>query len=208
MKLTMMILLASAFAWGSVVAPPCVATPNVTTIAACSVGNITNSRFTVTFSGFSSAMIGLAGVEMVDGGEQLDFTVTTDPGVVLSPGPWIRLQYDVATPGKMMDGVSLSNWDSEGTWIYEGICTGEYDKGGSCIGGDKIGLVKAGPGMMDSISIPHESHLSLLKTIAFGDAWSKNFSNSVTEAPEPVSLSMMGLGLIGLGLVKFKKRKG
>lgn len=190
---------------------PCAGIPDVTTLTggnSCVVGDQTYSNFVVASQDtLVSVVIGMVSSEVIGKSDQIDFHIQTNPDEVMGhEGAWVTMEYEVTSSTDAMSGLILSNTDGVGVWIYDTACTGLI-QGNNCYG-DILGQTHAGPGVLGATATFTNEVMDMheQKFIAFGDANIHNFSNAVTEAPEPITTALFGGGLLLVGL--FKRKKG
>jgi hypothetical protein len=167
------------------------------------------SNFVVSASaGFTGSTVGISSLlTNVTAGEiNLVFQIANAP-VTATSGDVI-LTYEV-TGG--INGVDLQFQATPGTGgggvkITEQACTTAF-VGGSCpITSTTLAnyfLTSTGATVTGSASFPLTQTVWIQKDITYTNAAMSQFENSqATPVPEPVTLSMVGLGLMGLGLMR------
>lgn len=182
----------------------CFPVADVTTINECTLNVYTVSHFGETHStDFVSALIGLAGAEMIGPAATLHFTVTTDPATInrQPDSTWVNLSYRVDTSGSPMDFADLQLTVGSGVVIFETICASDPAANyGACPQPDVLtSMVSWGQYSWAGFSRP-ESTVWVDKFIQFDDASVHAFDNGIGSAPEPGTwLLVGGMLLIGVG---------
>ena len=197
-------LLALALAAGVVSAAPCLATgQDVKTIGSCTIGVLTFSNFDWSLASGSGGPVALSGLIPSNG---LNFTPN------MNGAGDLHFTFSVsAAPGNVITAF-LTNNGLGGTFVQEKVCSAPFTNpqlNGTCAAttlanfGAASGVTTSG-----NLSTP-QSTIWVWKDI-FSDAsghltsFDQSFS-STTVTPEPMTLSMMGAGLLALGLVRRKK---
>jgi hypothetical protein len=193
--------------------PACVApTADVTTIGSCQAGNLVFSNFGVSSvpTGMTVALSGIsASSTSVDLSFQISgfsFTLPTNPS------PDLRLVYEVTG---LTTGVDNSFAGSPGTSIVETVCdsAGVTAGGGLCVGKVIAQLVDNSTLSPQSVTfLNSQSNIWIIKDITASASVTglvsvSDITNShETVVPEPATLSMMGLGLLGLGMIGRRRK--
>ena len=114
------------------------------------------------------------------------------------PGQDINLQYEIS-PGIL--GMTLSSGGSAGTSVLENICSTQQPfPGGSC-GGTLLGSGSVTGPTSTFISVTGSAHDWVFKDISGTSTFDQ------TVIPEPMTYSLMGAGLLGLGLLGRRLRR-
>ncbi|HEY2843536.1 MAG TPA: PEP-CTERM sorting domain-containing protein [Bryobacteraceae bacterium] len=182
----------------------------------CTIGGLEFSNFTADNAGNS---MGLE-VDLINATVDANGVVTLNfnPNMALSGSQDISLFF-VVTGG--ITQIDLSNGGSASTSIQERACSTPIDSSGACTGGsgNQLGGVSIGAmgGQTGSISLPFTStspvyiFKDILKpadSVGDPEAHLTRFSQSfhTSSVPEPMTLSMMGIGLLGLGLARRRQQ--
>jgi len=182
----------------------------------CTIGGLEFSNFRADNAGNS------AGLEIVLINATIDpggvITLNFNPNLALSGSQDISLFFTV-TGG--ITQIDLGNGGTSSTAIQERACSTVVDSSGGCSGGagNQLGgtSIVAGGGVTGIISLPftNTSPVYIFKDILKPansvndpDTHLTRFSQSfhVSTVPEPMTLSMMGIGLLGLGLARRRQQ--
>jgi hypothetical protein len=180
---------------------------NVLSVGACDLGGLTFSSFSVAPTPGSTVLLSSLGT----GGTALGFQITTSyvPGPPVVSADTI-LQYSVM--GQGITGVDNTNAGQTGAIIEEKVCNVAFSNG-ICTGDGAILLADftTGGNSSNAATFASQSTIYILKDIQQNgaNAFISSFVNSheTSGVPEPASLSMMGIGLLGLGVIGRRKRK-
>ena len=165
-----------------------------TTPDACTAYGLTFSNFSVYInSGFPTSPSTLPFSMTV--AFQADGSVIFGSNII--PGQDINLQYKIVSG---ISGEILSSGGSTGTGVTENVCsTQQTFPGGTCNG------VTLGSGFVNaSGSIPIVIAANSVDWIFKDVSGTSAFTEKVV--PEPMTLSMMGIGLLGLGLMRRRQQ--
>jgi len=183
---------------------------DVTTIGSCTLGGLTFSTFTV--NGVpnppgSSVFLSSIGTQAGPGGEvDLGFQIVTPwNGTTITQDDTI-LTYSVSGPGDIV-GVNNLQSGGQGVVIQEIVCSVAFVSG-NCSQSNQLTNFSNPPN--NSGSFAAQSTIYILKDISQNGANASisGFLNSVetSTVPEPATLSMMGLGLLGFGLIGRRRK--
>jgi hypothetical protein len=216
--------LAAAMASTASASELCAGVSNVTTIAAaggCTVAGSTLlfDNFIVSPSaGFTGATVGIATLAFGTGVFGSDVDLAFQIGGLSGPGipdlGDIELYYTV-TGG--IDGVDMSVQASPvvtggSLTVTEKACTTAF-VGGACGGVTLANFTVISTGQpvttTQLFTTPYSGEVYILKDLSYDGATTSSLINShvVSTVPEPMTLSLMGAGLLGLGLVRRRVRK-
>lgn len=181
-------------------------TNNVTTLGTlvCAGSGESFSNFTVTGTG-PAQQIGLSNMtyDSVTGIVNLFFNIVIAP---TAPGD-IILGYLVTGPTNGID-FNVAGSPTLGSITFtELACSTQLCAGGGNVVYGNIG--NAGPVQVNSVSFATQTSVWIKKDINFNSASSQltDFQNSShVPVPEPMTLSMMGIGLLGLGLARRRQQ--
>jgi len=185
---------------------------NVMNIGACDLGGLTFSNFIVSGSPNppgSTVFLSSNGTGVgSDGTVDLGFQITT--GFVPNPLQTADTILTYTVAGASITGVDNENGGQTGTIIEEKVCTVAFT-GSLCMGGTLLADFTTSGNAANSVTFSTpQTKIYILKDIeqSNSNAFISSFVNShAVGTPEPASLSMMGIGLLGLGLIGRRKRK-
>ncbi len=205
-------------------APACVIHPNgpdYTNITSdpgavgCTANGLTFSNFTVQSLNPSNMTVGLS-ISAPAGAVNLDFQIAGFTATFPAPPPDLRITYEVTGPSTGVN--NIFNAATPGVTIFETVCDakGISVGGGSCAGaslGQIINTAFSGNRTLTFGST--QSDIWIIKDIT-GSYFGTNGTIGVSDltnssetsgVPEPMTLSMMGVGLLGLSLISRRRKK-
>ncbi len=183
--------------------------------AGCSVGSLTFSNFAVSSLNPANMTVGMR-VAAFPGTVDLDFQIAGFVATFPAPPPDLRITYEVQGPSTGVN--NLFNAATLGVTIIETVCDskGITPGGGSCVD-PRLGQLtnNAFMGTQTLNFDTTQSDIWIIKDITgsyFGNVTTlgiSDFTNSseTSSVPEPMTLSMMGAGLLGLGLISRRRKK-
>ena len=168
----------------------------------CSVGALTFSNFSI-FAGSTPVSITgfAASVFVTTGLNGLAFSYNNLGNSTMGFDD-IQFKFQ-ETPSGLISDIFLSGGSSQNT--TESICSTAFNTSESCPGGTVLGTGSAGTGVTVHIAIASNPNGSnsidyFLKDITGGSGVGQNLT------PEPLSLSMVGIGLLGLGALARRRK--
>ena len=191
--------------------PTNVMTSPLDTSTGCTAGGMTFSNFNV--SAIPSTMsVSLSTVTLTSTGVNLGFQVGGFSFTLpTTPDPDLLLTYEVS--GSNITGVDNVFGGSDGTSILETVCDSAGITGNNCTD-PRLGFILSGPGGSGSLTFASQTSIYIIKDITVDSNFSglvelSDFTNSTetSTVPEPMTLSMMGVGLLGLSLISRRRKK-
>ncbi len=192
-------------------------------LGGCTVGNLLFSNFQVSnaSAGTGTAEIDLTQNGVSIAGSTIGLNFNPNLGFATTGGTITDLHFSFTVTGGLI-GAGLDNTNSINSSINELACTGSSSTSGctapilwntvdaSGQASQCIGSTASGNGFTGVCSWGGgQPTVNFFKDISIGDP-STSHNTSFTETfitPEPVTLSLMGFGLLGLGLMSRRLRK-
>jgi hypothetical protein len=203
--LIMVTLAVTAMAFGSelcVPAPPPAVTVTTGPPSAdiCSIGGLVFSNFSaVSAGGGASTMVSLVTATVVG----QDVYLTFNPGLGAQQDIWFY--FTVTGPLGGVD-LRLSGVNALSTEV---VCSGPLDQSNNCTGTELARIANVSGGATVLASFGQVNTAYIYKDIM---AQSGGELSSITESfhvvPEPMTFALIGSGLLGLGLLRRRARKG
>jgi len=201
----------AASACSSLTLPANVMTTVLMTATGCDAGGLNFSNFNVS-SVPGGMSVSLAGVTVSTGEVDLAFQIGGFSFILPSnPTPDLRLVYEVKGPST---GVNNLFGGSSGTTILETVCDSKGVSGGACVGTQLGQLLNGSPNSNPSITFASQTDIWIIKDIGVSAGFDgrvivSDFTNGqvTSGVPEPMTLSMMGAGLLGLSIISRRRKK-
>jgi hypothetical protein len=177
------------------------------------VGNLTFSNFGVQLAGGSGVpLVQISGINNPGtGGTGLNFNPNLGGGSLVTD---IHFEFEVTANSGTISLISeyLANNGIGMGGIGERICdSAGVSTSGTCAG-TQLGTLNALNGGTATITFPGQTSIWIWKDIDIinpatdsNSSFDQNFGTSST-VPEPMTLSMMGVGLLGLSLISRRKK--
>lgn len=192
--------------------PTNVMTSVLMTATGCDAGGLNFSLFNVSASPATMTVL-LAGVNTSTPGEvDLQFQIGGFNFSLPTSAPDLRLSYKVTG---LTTGVDNTFGGSAGTSILETVCDSAGINGGVCVH-TPLGTILNGAGGHGSVTfLTPQTEIWIIKDITIQSNYTgssvlvSDFTNSheTSTVPEPMTLSMMGAGLLGLSLISRRRKK-
>ena len=181
----------------------------------CSADGLTFSNFAVQSLHPSNMTVGLS-VSTFSGGVNLDFQIAGFTATFPAPPPDLRIAYEVTGPSTGVN--NTFNAATLGVTIFETVCDskGITAGGGSCVDPRLGQIINTASGGTQTLNFGTTlsdiwiikditgSYFGGLTTIGVSDLTN---SSETSGVPEPMTLSMMGVGLLGLSLISRRRKK-
>ncbi len=180
----------------------------------CTVGNFTFSNFAVGLAGGSGTpLVQISGINDPGvGGTGLNFNPNLGSGHTVTD---LHFLFEVTANSGLISIISeyLANNGTGLGGIGERICDNAgVSLGGTCTG-SQIATLSALSGGSTSVTFPGQQSVWVWKDISINNplidtnsSFDQNFGSS-SSVPEPMTLSMMGAGLLGLSLISGRRKK-
>jgi hypothetical protein len=202
----------------------CAGVSDVTTIAASGGCTVTGSslvfnNFTVSpSSGFTGATVGIATAPFGTGVFGSDVDLSFQIGGLSGPG--IPDLGDIVLGYTVTGGIVGVDMSAQATPVIQGgsltitekACTAAF-VGGACTGTTLANFTVISTGQAvtttQMFTTPYSGEVYILKDLSYDGATTSSLLNSqvVGTVPEPMTLSLMGVGLLGMGLLGRRARK-
>lgn len=167
----------------------------------CTVGNYTFSNFEVySNSPFDTGDPFEIQISGTSNGGEIGLVFGTD----ITAGQDYQFEYEI-TGG--IDNMTLSNGGLGTASITEYICSGAITLPGSTCGTGNTQLATLGAlgGAVTSTAVAFSTNDFVFKDLDGGNMQISEFAQTI--APEPMTLSLMGVGLLGLGFLGRRRKK-
>ena len=209
-------MMVGLLAMGSLASATTVSCPtpvlNVTTLTgsnnfAC--GGLTFSNFVVSPS---TVIVGIGSESTLVGGNDVVLDLHLSGFTSLNVDTFLNYQVDGAITGVDMGFQAPTTTDGSNVRIFETVCKVAFDAVfHTCVGDGNtlanFSLVSSGAAVSTTVTFAQQSRVFIKKDIQFNGSSISDFNNShLTGVPEPMTLSMMGLGLLGLGLMRRRQQ--
>ncbi len=186
-------------------APACMVGENVLVASfSCSIGGLTFQNFSSTND---NSTLGITIQTVNSNGFTLSPNLPTNGNPSLND---VNLQFEVLGG---VSGIGLSLNGNSSAFVTETVCDaaglGSPAGSGKCAGNELAFLTAFGTGSSKSVSFATSSPIWIFKDINDGGAALSEVTQVYTSGtvPEPMTLSMMGVGLLGLSLISRRRKK-
>ncbi len=195
-------------------ATTCSAGQNLGMIGSCAFGPLLFDNFKITgVTNVANPLVTLGAISAPSGGVLLEMSPNFAFTAGLLQDLW--LSYRVTASRGSITGVELANGGTSKSAIFERLCSSGLTAGGVCAGGRAVELaeLRAAGGETDSETFSPQTAIWVFTDIlapsgegisAFAQRYSVGSGSAV---PEPVTLILIGSGLLALGIIRRWGRK-
>jgi len=202
MKLTRVLIGVLAAALIATAAPTCVGPSDVLAPGfACSLAGLTFSNFSAQPASVPifTPVVALVSAQVVGSVAYLHF----NPNLTSGQDLWFYYQ---VSPGAL--GVDLANGGAPQDSILERVCTAPYGPphGNTCPGNEVAVLVMSGGQWGEVLFSGPQPRLYVFKDLLAGSGGHITSFTQSWHVPEPMTLSLIGVGLVALGLLRRRRK--